>query len=122
MPRVKGGYATHRRRKRQIKLAKGYYGSKHVLFKTAKEQWMNSMSYAYRDRRRKKRDFRKLWITRINAAARLNGLSYSKLINGLLKAQITVNRKILADLAVNDAKGFTAICEQAKKSLDKVAK
>lgn len=121
MPRVKGGYATHRRRKRQIKLAKGYYGSKHVLFKTAKEQWMNSMCYAYRDRRRKKRDFRKLWITRINAAARLNGLSYSKLIHGLLKAQITVNRKILADLAVNDAKGFTSLCDQAKKALDKAA-
>ena len=122
MPRTKGGYATHRRRKRIIKLAKGYYGSKHVLFKTAKEQWMNSMSYAYRDRRRKKRDFRKLWITRINAAARLNDLTYSKLINGLTKAEIAVNRKILADLAVNDPKGFAAICTQAKKALEKAAK
>jgi large subunit ribosomal protein L20 len=119
MPRTKGGYATHRRRKRQIKLAKGYYGSKHVLFKTAKEQWMNSMAYAYIDRRRKKRDFRKLWITRINAAARLNDLTYSKLINGLSLANIGVNRKILADLAVTDAKAFTAICEQAKKALSK---
>jgi large subunit ribosomal protein L20 len=122
MPRVKGGYATHRRRKRQIKLAKGYYGSKHVLFKTAKEQWMNSMCYAYRDRRRKKRDFRKLWITRINAAARLNDLTYSTLINGLNLAEIGVNRKILADLAVSDPKAFSSICEQAKKALDKKTK
>ena len=122
MPRVKGGYATHRRRKRQIKLAKGYYGSKHVLFKTAKEQWMNSMCYAYADRRRRKRDFRKLWITRINAAARLNEITYSKLINGLTIAKIAVNRKILADLAVNDAKGFSAICELAKKALTKEVK
>ncbi|MDD3841862.1 MAG: 50S ribosomal protein L20 [Candidatus Izemoplasmatales bacterium] len=122
MPRVKGGYATRRRRKKVIKLAKGYYGSKHVLFKTAKEQLMNSLSYAYRDRRRKKRDFRKLWITRINAAARLNDLTYSKLINGLNLAQISVNRKILADLAVTDPKGFQAICDQAKKALDKEAK
>lgn len=119
MPRVKGGYATHRRRKRQIKLAKGYYGSKHVLFKTAKEQWMNSMSYAYADRRNRKNDFRKLWITRINAGARLNNLTYSTLINGLNKAQIAVNRKILADLAVTDPKAFTAICEQARKALAK---
>ncbi len=122
MPRTIGGYATHRRRKRMIKLAKGYYGSKHVLFKTAKEQWMNSMAYAYRDRRRKKRDFRKLWITRINAAARLNDLTYSKLINGLAKAEIVVNRKILADLAVNDPKGFAAVCTQAKKALEKATK
>ena len=122
MPRVKGGYATRRRRKRVIKLAKGFYGSKHVLFKTAKEQLQNSLFYAYRDRRRKKRDFRKLWITRINAAARLNDLTYSKLINGLTLAEIAVNRKILADLAITDAKGFTAICEQAKKALDKKAK
>jgi len=122
MPRVKGGYATHRRRKRQIKLAKGYYGSKHVLFKTAKEQWMNSMCYAYADRRRRKRDFRKLWITRINAAARLNDLSYSRLINGLSRASISVNRKILADLAVTDAKAFSVICDQAKKALAKEVK
>ncbi|MDD3126769.1 MAG: 50S ribosomal protein L20 [Candidatus Izemoplasmatales bacterium] len=122
MPRVKGGYATRRRRKKVIKLAKGYYGSKHVLFKTAKEQLMNSLSYAYRDRRRKKRDFRKLWITRINAAARLNDLTYSKLINGLNMASISVNRKILADLAVTDPKGFQAICDQAKKALKKETK
>jgi large subunit ribosomal protein L20 len=119
MPRVKGGYATRHRRNRVLKLAKGYFGAKHLLFKTAKEQVMNSMAYAYRDRRRKKRDFRKLWITRINAAARLNELSYSKLINGLNLAKVGVNRKILADLAVNDPKGFAAICEQAKKALAK---
>jgi large subunit ribosomal protein L20 len=119
MPRVKGGYATRHRRNRVLKLAKGYFGAKHLLFKTAKEQVMNSMAYAYRDRRRKKRDFRKLWITRINAAARLNELSYSKLINGLSLAKIGVNRKILADLAVNDPKGFSSICDQAKKALAK---
>ncbi|HAQ56324.1 MAG TPA: 50S ribosomal protein L20 [Acholeplasmatales bacterium] len=119
MPRVKGGYATRHRRNRVLKLAKGYFGAKHLLFKTAKEQVMNSMAYAYRDRRRKKRDFRKLWITRINAAARLNELSYSRLINGLSLAKIGVNRKILADLAVNDPKGFTSICDQAKKALAK---
>lgn len=119
MPRVKGGYATRHRRNRVLKLAKGYFGAKHLLFKTAKEQVMNSMAYAYRDRRRKKRDFRKLWITRINAAARLNELSYSRLINGLTVAKVGVNRKILADLAVNDPKGFASICEQAKKALAK---
>jgi large subunit ribosomal protein L20 len=119
MPRVKGGPATRHRRKRLLKLAKGYFGAKHILFKTAKEQVMNSMAYAYRDRRRKKRDFRKLWITRINAAARLNDLSYSKLVNGLTLANVEVNRKILADVAVNDPKGFTAICDQAKKALAK---
>ncbi|MCZ1222823.1 50S ribosomal protein L20, partial [Enterococcus faecium] len=83
MARVKGGTVTRKRRKRVLKLAKGYYGSKHTLFKTAKEQVMNSYNYAYRDRRQKKRDFRKLWIARINAAARMNGLSYSKLMHGL---------------------------------------
>ena len=88
MARVKGGIVSRQRRKKIIKLAKGYYGAKHILFKTAKEQVMNSLAYAYRDRRRKKRDFRKLWITRINAAARLNGLSYSRLINGLAVANI----------------------------------
>jgi len=119
MPRVKGGYATRHRRNRVLKLAKGYFGAKHILFKTAKEQVMNSMAYAYRDRRRKKRDFRKLWITRINAAARLNDLTYSKLVNGLNLAKIEVNRKILADVAVNDPKGFSSICEQAKKALAK---
>ncbi|MBU0997636.1 MAG: 50S ribosomal protein L20 [Firmicutes bacterium] len=122
MPRVKGGPTTRNRRKKILKLAKGYYGAKHLLYKTAKEQVMNSLAYAYRDRRRKKRDFRKLWITRINAAARLNDLSYSRLIDGLNKAGIEVNRKMLADIAVNDAAGFAAICVQAKKAVEKAAK
>jgi len=122
MPRVKNTPATRSRRKKIIKLAKGYYGAKHLLFRTAKEQVMNSLAYSYRDRRRRKRDFRKLWITRINAAARLNDLSYSKLINGLNLAQISVNRKILADIAVNDSGGFKSICDQAKKALEKATK
>jgi len=103
MARVKGGTVTRKRRKKVLKLAKGYYGSKHTLFKSAKEQVMNSYYYAFRDRRQKKRDFRKLWIARINAAARMNGLSYSKLMHGLKLAEIDINRKMLADLAVNDA-------------------
>jgi large subunit ribosomal protein L20 len=122
MPRVKNTPATRSRRKKIINLAKGYYGAKHLLFRTAKEQVMNSLAYSYRDRRRRKRDFRKLWITRINAAARLNDLSYSKLINGLNLAQISVNRKILADIAVNDSGGFKSICDQAKKALEKASK
>jgi large subunit ribosomal protein L20 len=117
MPRVKGGTVARKRRKKILKLAKGYYGSKHLLYRTANEQVMKSLAYAYRDRKRRKRDFRKLWITRINAASRLNGLSYSKLINGLSKANVEVNRKMLADLAVNDEAGFTAIVELAKKGL-----
>lgn len=119
MARVKGGIVSRQRRKKVIKLAKGYYGAKHILFKTAKEQVMNSLAYAYRDRRRKKRDFRKLWITRINAAARINGLSYSRLINGLAVANIEVNRKMLSDIAIQDPKGFEAICKQAKDALKK---
>ena len=117
MPRVKGGYVTRQRRKRTLKLAKGYYGAKHLLFKTAKQQVMKSYMYAYRDRRQKKRDFRRLWITRINAAARMNGISYIVLMNGLKKAGVEVNRKMLADLAVHDAAAFTALVEQAKKAL-----
>ena len=117
MPHVKGGTVTRRRRKRILKLAKGYYGAKHLLFKTAKQQVMKSYMYAYRDRRQKKRDFRKLWITRINAAARLNGLSYSVLMNGLKKAEVAVNRKMLADLAVNDPAAFTVLADTAKKAL-----
>lgn len=119
MARVKGGTVTRKRRKRMLKLAKGYYGSKHTLFKTAKEQVMNSYNYAYRDRRQKKRDFRKLWIARINAAARMNGLSYSKLMHGLKLAEIDINRKMLADLAVHDAAVFTALADQAKDALAK---
>ena len=119
MPRVKGGTVTRRRRNRVLKLAKGYYGAKSKLFKTAKQAVMKSYMYAYRDRRQKKRDFRKLWIARINAAARLNGLSYSKLMHGLKLAGIEMNRKILADLAVNDAAAFTVLAEQAKSALAK---
>ena len=119
MARVKGGTVTRKRRKRMLKLAKGYYGSKHTLFKTAKEQVMNSYNYAYRDRRQKKRDFRKLWVARINAAARMNGLSYSKLMHGLKVAEIDINRKMLADLAVHDAAAFTALADQAKDALAK---
>jgi len=116
MARVKGGVVSRKRRKRVLKLA---YGAKHILFRTAKEQVMNSYYYAYRDRRQKKRDFRKLWITRINAAARLNGLSYSQLMHGLKLAEIEVNRKMLADLAVNDAAAFTALADAAKAKLGK---
>ena len=99
MPRVKGGTVTRKRRKKVLKLAKGYFGSKHTLYKVANQQVMKSLQYAYRDRRQKKRDFRKLWIARINAAARINGLSYSRLMHGLKLAGIEVNRKMLADLA-----------------------
>lgn len=117
MPRVKGGTVTRKRRKRVLKLAKGYYGSKHTLYKVANQQVMKSWNYAFRDRRQKKRDFRKLWITRINAAARMNGLSYSRLMHGLKLAEIEVNRKMLADLAVADAAAFAELANTAKKHL-----
>jgi len=119
MPRVKGGTVTRRRRKKVLKLAKGYYGSKHTLYKVANQQVMKSYLYAYRDRRNKKRDFRRLWITRINAAARINGLSYSRLMHGLKVAGIDVNRKMLADLAISDEKAFAELATAAKKGLDK---
>jgi large subunit ribosomal protein L20 len=119
MPRVKGGTVTRKRRKRVLKLAKGYYGSKHTLYKVANQQVMKSLNYAFRDRRQKKRDFRKLWITRINAAARINGLSYSRLMHGLKEAGIDVNRKMLADLAVHDEKAFAELATAAKNSLNK---
>ena len=119
MPRVKGGTVTRKRRKRVLKLAKGYYGSKHTLYKVANQQVMKSLQYAFRDRRQVKRDFRKLWITRINAAARINGLSYSRLMHGLKLAGIEVNRKMLADLAVTDAQGFAQLAEAAKNGLNK---
>ena len=119
MARVKNSVATRKRLKRILKLAKGYYGAKHKLFKTAKEQVMNSYYYAFRDRRQKKRDFRKLWIARINAAARMNGLSYSKMMHGLKLAEIEINRKMLADIAIADAAAFTALAEEAKKALAK---
>ena len=119
MPRVKGGYVTRRRRNRILKLAKGYFGSKHTLYKTAKQQVMKSLTYAYRDRKRRKRDFRRLWIARINAAARINGLSYNKLMYGLKLCNVEVNRKMLADLAVNNVNEFKALCDLAKKPVDK---
>jgi len=118
MARVKGGFVRTRRRKRILKLAKGYFGSKHRLFKTAKEQVMKSLLYAYRDRRQRKRDFRKLWIARINAAARQNGLSYSKFMYGLKLAGVEVNRKMLADLAVNDAGAFNSLAGIAKEKVN----
>ena len=117
MPRVKGGYVTRQRRKKVLKLAKGYFGSKHTLYKTAHEQVMRSLAYSYRDRKVRKRDFRKLWIQRINAACQLNGMKYSRFINGLNRAGIEVNRKMLAEMAVNDAKGFAQLVELAKQGL-----
>jgi large subunit ribosomal protein L20 len=118
MARVKGGFVRAHRRKKIMKLAKGYFGSKHRLFKTAKEQVMKSLMYAYRDRRNVKRDFRKLWIARINAGARQNGLSYSKFMYGLKLSGIDINRKILADLAVNDSKGFSDLATTAKSKIN----
>ena len=117
MARVKGGVVSRKRRKRILKLAKGYYGAKHLLFRTAKEQVMNSYYYAYRDRRQKKRDFRKLWITRINAASREHGLTYSVFMNGLKKASIGLDRKVLADMAVMDKAAFAAIVNQVKATI-----
>ena len=115
--RVKGGTVTRARRKRIMKLAKGYRGSKHRLFKTAKNQVMKSYTYAFRDRKVNKRKFRELWIARINAAARMNDISYSKLMHGLKVAGVDMNRKMLAEMAVNDAAGFAAVAEVAKKAL-----
>lgn len=115
MARVKGGVRTRRRHKKILKLAKGYFGGKSKLFRIAKQAVIKSGVYAYRDRKARKRDFRKLWITRINAAARLNGLSYSKFMNGLKKSGIKLNRKVLADMAVNDSEGFAQLVEQVKK-------
>ncbi len=116
MPRVKGGNVARKRRKKILKLAKGYFGSKHRLYKTAHEQVMHSLSYAYRDRKQRKRNFRKLWITRINAAARLNGMSYSKFMNGLKVAGIEVDRKVLAELAVNNPEAFASLVDTAKNA------
>jgi len=114
MARVKGAVRTRARHKRVLKLAKGYFGAKSKLYRIANQAVMKSLSYAYRDRKQKKRDFRRLWITRINAAARINGTSYSKLMHGLKKAGIALNRKVLADMAVNDAKGFAQLVEMVK--------
>ncbi|ERL66367.1 50S ribosomal protein L20 [Schleiferilactobacillus shenzhenensis] len=117
MARVKGGNVARKRRKKVLKLAKGYVGAKHLLFKAANAQVMNSYRYAFRDRRQVKRDFRKLWIARINAAARMNDMSYSQLMHGLKVANVTINRKMLADLAVSDPTGFTALVDTAKKAI-----
>ena len=119
MARVKGALATRKRRKKILKLAKGYFGAKSKLFKTAKEAVMKSGNYAYIGRRLKKRDFRRLWITRISAACKMNGMNYSSFINGLNKAGVAINRKMLADLAVNDADGFAALVKTAAKALEK---
>ncbi len=119
MARIKGALATRKRRNKTLKLAKGYFGAKSKLFKTAKEAVMKSGNYAYIGRRLKKRDFRRLWITRISAAAKINGMNYSTFMNGLKKAGITMNRKMLAELAVNDAAGFATLAKAAQKALDK---
>ena len=118
MPRVKGGTIHAARRKKVLKQAKGYFGSKHRLYRTAKEQVMHSLKYAYRDRRQKKRDFRKLWITRINAGCRMNDISYSKFINGLSKAGVEINRKMLSELEIENEKGFANLVVIAKESLE----
>ena len=114
MSRVKGALRTRARHKKILKLAKGYFGAKSKLFRIANQAVMKSLMYAYRDRKARKRDFRKLWITRINAAARMNGLSYSRFMNGLKKAGIVLNRKILADMAINDAEAFSQLTEKVK--------
>ena len=117
MARIKGAMATRKRRKKVLKAAKGYYGSKHTLFKTAKQAVMKSGQYAYIGRKQKKRDFRKLWITRISAAAKMNGMNYSTFMNGVNKDGINLNRKMLSEIAISDPAGFTAIAEKAKAAL-----
>ncbi|MEK7698088.1 MAG: 50S ribosomal protein L20 [Nitrospirota bacterium] len=114
MPRAKGGFKTRRRRKRILEMAKGYYGAKSRLYRIATEAVDKALRYAYRDRRNKKREFRSLWIVRINAALRALGMTYSQFINGLTKAEININRKILADMAVKDPKAFNALVETVK--------
>jgi len=118
MPRVKGGSVARNRRKKILKLAKGYYGSKHTLYRTANEQVMKSLQYSYRDRKQRKRDFRRLWIARINAAARMHDISYSRLTYGLKCAGIEINRKMLSEIAIHDPKGFEEIVKQAKKAIE----
>ena len=117
MARIKGALATRKRRNKTLKLAKGYWGGKSRLFKTAKDAVMKSGQYAYVGRRLKKRDFRRLWIARISAACKANGMNYSTFMNGLKKANITLNRKMLSEIAINDAAGFTALTEKAKAAL-----
>ncbi len=117
MARIKGATMTRKRRKKVLKLAKGYFGAKSKLFKTAKEAVMKSGNYAYIGRRLKKRDFRKLWITRISAAAKLNGMNYSTFMNGLKKSGVELNRKMLSEVAIHDPAAFTALAEKAKAAL-----
>ena len=119
MPRTKGGVVSRRRRNRVLKQAKGFFGSKHCLYKVANQQVMKSLVYAYRDRKNNKRNFRKLWIVRINAASRALGLSYNQLMHGIKLANVDINRKMLADLAVNDAAMFENLCTTAKNALAK---
>ena len=116
MARIKGAVNAHKKRRKIMKLAKGYYGSKSKQYRAAQEQVMRSLRYAYIGRKLRKRDFRSLWIARINAAARINDMSYSKLINGLKVAGIEINRKMLSEMAINDAVAFTALCDIAKKA------
>jgi len=116
MSRVKGAVRTRARHKKILKLAKGYFGGKSKLFRIANQAVMKSLSYAYRDRKAKKRNFRQLWIARINAAARINGMSYSRFMNGLKKAGVGLNRKVLADMAVNDAQGFAQLVNSVKNA------
>ena len=117
MARVKRGVTARRRHKKVLHLAKGYYNARRKVFRVAKQAVIKAQQYAYIGRKQKKRNFRSLWITRINAAARMNGLSYSRFMNGLLKAGITLDRKVLADIAVHDAVGFAALAEKAKGAL-----
>ena len=115
MPRSVNGTVARNRRKKVLKLAKGYFGSKHAIYRTAHEQVMHSLKYAYRDRKQLKREMRKLWIARINAAARLNGMTYSRLMHGLKEADVTINRKMLSEIAISDPEGFASICKVAKE-------
>jgi large subunit ribosomal protein L20 len=117
MARVKRGVTARRRHKKILKLAKGYYNARRKIFRVANQAVIKAGQYAYIGRKQKKRNFRSLWITRINAAARINGLSYSRFMNGMLKAGITLDRKVLADIAVHDAVGFAALAEKAKSAL-----
>lgn len=119
MPRVKGGTVTRARRKKTLKLAKGYFGSKHLLYRTAHEQVMRSLRYAYRDRRQLKREMRKLWIARINAACRMNDMSYSTFMHGLKLANVNMNRKMLSEIAIHDPKSFSEIVKVSKEALVK---
>lgn len=119
MARIKGAMMTRKRRKKTLKLAKGYWGGKSRLFKTAKEAVMKSGQYAYIGRKQKKRDFRSLWITRISAGCKMNGMNYSTFMNGLKKAGIVLNRKMLSEIAISDPKAFASLCEKSKKALAK---